>query len=62
MRFESPYVLYSSLRAPATGAVDTHVEGYRRLLEAIRDDRYDWEKAAQHEFVTLDSLPVGEDN
>ena len=62
MRFESPYVLYSSLKAPSTGAVESHVDAYRRLLESVRDDRYDWEEAAQHEFVTFDSLPIGEDN
>lgn len=61
MRFESPYVLYSSLRAPATGAVESHVQGYRRLLEAIRDDRYDWDEAERREFVTFESLPIEED-
>ena len=43
MRFAPPYVLYSSLKAPGAGLVDHHVNGYRRLLEAIRDDRYDFD-------------------
>ena len=60
MHFASPYVLYSSLRAPKTGAVDPHVEGYRRLLEAIRDERYDWDEPEGRDFVTCESLPIGE--
>ncbi len=39
MRFESPYVLFSGLRAPEFGFAEPHIAGYRRLLEAIRDDR-----------------------
>ena len=61
MHFESPYVLFSSLKAPATGTVDRHVEGYRHMLEAIRDDRYDWAEAERREFVTFESLPIEED-
>ena len=60
MRFAAPYVLYSSLRAPTTGDVEPHVDGYRRLLEAIRDDRYDWDEAARRETVGFASLPIRE--
>ena len=58
MHFPAPYVLYSSLKAPAVGAVEPHVDGYRRLLEAIRDDRYDFDAAAKRDVVEFDSLPV----
>jgi glutathione-regulated potassium-efflux system ancillary protein KefG len=58
MRFTAPYVLYSSLKAPSTGDVEPHVDGYRRLLEAIRDDRYDWDEADRRETVDLASLPI----
>ena len=58
MRFSPPYVLYSSLRAPADGQVDPHVDGYRRLLEAIRDDSYDFDAAARLDVVHYDSLPI----
>jgi len=61
MSFETPYVLYSSLRAPSTGEVAPHVEGYRTLLEAIRDNRYNFDKARKHEVVTYDTLPLRED-
>ena len=58
MHFTAPYVLYSSLTAPATGFVEPHVEGYVRLLEAIRDDRYDFEAASTIDVVGFDSLPI----
>lgn len=58
MSFESPYVLHASLRAPAEGLVQPHADGYRRLLEAIRDDRYDFEAAARRDIVGFDSLPI----
>jgi putative NADPH-quinone reductase len=54
----APYVLYSSLTAPTAGLVEPHVEGYVRLLEAIRDDRYDFEAADAMEVVAFDSLPI----
>ena len=62
MKFAAPYVLYASLRAPSTGAVEQHVAGYQRLLEAIRDDRYDWDVAEHRETVAADSLPIREGN
>ena len=58
MVFPAPYVLYGSLRAPSAGLVDPHVEGYRRLLEAIRDDRYDFDAAATMDVVQFDKLPI----
>ena len=58
MQFAAPYVLYSSLQAPTAGQVEPHVDGYRRLLEAIRDDRYDFDAAMQRDVVGFDSLPI----
>lgn len=58
MTFAPPYVLFASLRAPSSGAVEPHVEGYRRLLEAIRDDRYDWDAAEHRETVDVDTLLI----
>ena len=60
MQFPAPYVLYASLKAPDAGLVDPHVEGYRRLLEAIRDDRYDFDAAVKMDVVTFDNLPIEE--
>ncbi len=62
MRFTAPYVLYAALRAPSEGRVAPHVTGYRRLLEAIRDDRYDFDAAAGREVIEHDALPLREAN
>ncbi|MDH4107939.1 MAG: NAD(P)H-dependent oxidoreductase [Gammaproteobacteria bacterium] len=61
MCFPAPYVLYASLKAPAAGLVEPHVNGYRRLLEAIRDDRYDFERAERLDVVRFDDLPIREE-
>ncbi len=58
MHFPAPYVLYASLRAPAAGLVEPHVDGYRKLLEAIRDDRYDFAAAEKMDVVHFDNLPI----
>lgn len=62
MHYSAPYVLYESLRAPAAGLVEPHVDGYRRLLETIRDDRYDFDTAEQVDVVRYDTLPIREDD
>jgi putative NADPH-quinone reductase len=58
MRFPAPYVLYGSLKAPSDGRADAHVAGYKRLLEAIRDDRYDFAAAETTDVTGFDDLPV----
>ena len=58
MRFSTPYVLYSSLRAPVDGQVDSHVEGYNRLLEAVRDDNYDFDAASAMDVIGFNNLPI----
>jgi putative NADPH-quinone reductase len=58
MHFLAPYVLYGALRAPDEGLVEPHVNGYRHLLEAIRDDRYDFAAAEKMDVVTFDTLPI----
>ncbi len=60
MSFVPPYVLYGSLKAPSDGTVEPHVEGYRRLLESIRDDRYDWEAAGSQDITDFTSLQIRE--
>lgn len=58
MSFAPPYVLYGSLIAPTVGAVDPHVKGYVRLIEALRDDRYDFDAAGEDGTVDSQSLPI----
>lgn len=60
MSFATPYVLYSALKAPEAGALKPHVEGYGRLIEAIREDRYDFAAALAHETLDHTTLPIRE--
>ena len=60
MDFSAPYVLYGSLRAPQDGLVEPHAKGYRMLLEAIRDDRYDLNAAVLGEVISCADLPISE--
>lgn len=60
MEFSPPYTLYASLLAPGVGEVEPHADGYKRLLTAIRDDRFDFAAAAQLDVVTYRSLTVTE--
>ena len=56
MSFLAPYVLYGSLQAPDDGRLDAHVVGFVRLLEAIRDDRFELGLAVEREFLDSGSL------
>lgn len=58
MRFTAPYVLYGALQALDAGQVEPHVDGYRQLLEAIRDDRYDFNAAENLDVTGYDTLPM----
>lgn len=58
MDFAAPYVLYGSLQASDEGRLATHVTGYRQLLEAIRDDRYDFASAVGSDVIDCERLPI----
>lgn len=58
MRFLAPYVLYASLQAQDAGLVEPHVQGYQRLLQAIRDERFDNDAAENMDVIGFDTLPV----
>lgn len=62
MAFSPPYVLYSSLQAPSLGQLEPHTAGYGRLLEAVRDDRYDFAAADSMDVVDAATLPIAEDS
>ena len=61
MKFATPFLLYSSLSAPTAGEVEPHVDGYRRLLKAVRDDKYDWQAASTREVIGYQTLPISEE-
>ncbi len=58
MEFVAPYVLYGSLRAPDDGRLPAHVDGYQQLLEAFRDDRFDYAAGVSATVLDRESLPV----
>ncbi|MEM6637126.1 MAG: NAD(P)H-dependent oxidoreductase [Pseudomonadota bacterium] len=60
MEFLPPYVLFGSLRARSEDRMGDHVEGYGRLLSALRDDRYEATKAHDMAVVHHDTLPIFE--
>lgn len=62
MDFSAPYVLYSSLHAPAEGRITPHASAYRQLLEAVRDNRYDFQAVAERDVLGFDELPIFEEN
>lgn len=57
MHFPAPYVLYGSLKAAAAGSIPAHAQGFRDLLIAIRDDRFDMIAAQDAETITATGLP-----
>lgn len=46
MRFLAPFVVHAALRVRGDDDLDVTRAAYRRLIEAIRDDRIDLERAA----------------
>ncbi|MEM8791937.1 MAG: NAD(P)H-dependent oxidoreductase [Pseudomonadota bacterium] len=61
MHFSPPYVIHSALKAREDGRIDQHVAGYRLLLEAIRDDRYDFAAAEARQVIGFGTLPIREE-
>ncbi|MGI9355331.1 MAG: NAD(P)H-dependent oxidoreductase [Rhizobiaceae bacterium] len=61
MNFPAPYVLFSSLKAPETDQVKPHVDGYVRLIEALRDEKYDFEAANVADTISYATLPIKKD-
>lgn len=56
MPFVAPYTLYGALSAKNQAARDAHINGYRTLLEALRDDRFDVSAGQAGQLLTADGL------
>lgn len=54
MTYLAPFVVHGALRLGSDGAAAVHVAAYRRLLEAVRDDRLDLARAAAAETLDAD--------
>lgn len=58
MRFIAPYALFSSHEAGGDGRIDRHLEGYRHMIEALRDETFDLDAAARADLLNADTLPL----
>lgn len=58
LAFTAPYTLYGSLAAAEGGRISDHADGYRRLLEAVRDDCFDFAAVADADVITHENLPI----
>lgn len=61
MNFLAPYVLFSSLKAQTTDKLGAHVDGYVRMLKALRDNRYDFAAASEASLINSATLPIKEE-
>lgn len=58
MQFASPYVLFGALGAEPDNEIADHAEGYRQLITAVRDDRFDFKAADEHDVLNAANLPI----
>lgn len=56
MKYAAPYVLYSALNAEEDKEIATHVDGYKKLLDAICNDSYDFDKAVNAEVISSQTI------
>jgi hypothetical protein len=54
MRFLAPFAVHSALRVQRDEDVAASRDAYRRLIEALRDDRVDLDAAARAQNVALE--------
>lgn len=58
MHFTPPFVLFSASKAALDGRADQHLADYGALLEALRDDRLDFEAVHRFDVLHHDNLPI----
>ncbi len=61
MRFMAPYTLFEALKVSGGENLSTHVAGYQRLLEALRDDRFDANKAGELALMDAENIPTNKE-
>lgn len=57
MRFLPPFVLFAALKAVEDGRADAHVDAWRGLLEALRDDTLDVPSPVERDRLDEAALP-----
>ena len=58
MRFMPPFVLFSAQHLDSDPRISRHALAYKGLLEALRDDRFDYEKSSRQSLLLTDTVPV----
>ena len=58
MSFPAPYALYSALTADGEHEIAAHVDGYVRLLTAVRDDRFPLTHSETLDVLTSVDIPT----
>ncbi|MEM1360366.1 MAG: NAD(P)H-dependent oxidoreductase [Pseudomonadota bacterium] len=58
MHYLAPYAMYGALYAVEEDRLEPHLQGYQRLLEALRDDRLDLLAAQNADVLNPDTLPL----
>lgn len=56
MPFVAPYAMFAALKSENAHNVDKHVAGYRRLLEGLRDDRFDLGAACSKKLIAASDM------
>lgn len=57
MRFPAPYVLFEALAA-SEDQLESHTEGFVRLLKAFRDETCDIDRAVAADVLSAQSMPI----
>jgi len=60
MKFLPPYVLFEAQQAASEDRLTPHEVGYRRLIEAIRDDQLSLDSVQKEHLLYYENLPFGE--
>jgi glutathione-regulated potassium-efflux system ancillary protein KefG len=58
MRYLAPFVVHGALRVGSDASAARYVAAYRRVIEAVRDDRIDLARAAAAETLDADEARV----
>ena len=58
MRFVPPFALFAANGAAADGRAREHLAAYTTLLDALRDDRFDFDQADRLDLLSGDMLRV----
>jgi glutathione-regulated potassium-efflux system ancillary protein KefG len=56
MPYIPPYALFASHKAAKTDGITKHAEGYRSLLESLRDDRFDVAQAREEMLLSYEDI------